>query len=206
MTVTRQAVTAAAGLVALGALASCTSGEPAPAPTSAISPASSDATGREGEAAEPGEQATAYPVAGEATPAPVPDLETIATGEWTLTLNGVDRVSDQALLVTATMTSNGPGVFRGFEEPGYSLRMNDEGKLDNTYEFSAITLTAGAGPAVYQVMRDANGICACSQGVLDIEPGQPTAVFAYVTAPAEATTVDVTVAGIGTFTGLEVQA
>lgn len=216
----RGARSVAAAVVLIAALAACSPDEPADEPSGASSAAPSESSeassdgpngpngsdGSEVEAAQPGERATTYPVPAEVSAEPLPDLGTLETGEWTLTLNGASRVGDQALAVTGTLTSNGPTVFAGFEEPGFSLRETDGGKLENTYEFSAVTVSVEGDPAVYQVMRDADGLCACTQGVLEAQPDAPMAVYAYVTAPADATTVDVTVAGIGTFEDVEVQA
>jgi hypothetical protein len=142
-----------------------------------------------------------------ATAEALPSLDSRTNGPWTVVLNGVRRSGDGSVVVTATLTNttSTTQLFRGFEEPGYALRKGSDGKLNNTYEFSAVTLTVPGATTQYQVMRDGSGACACTQGLMSVEHGQSQAVYAYVTAPSGAATVTVTVQGFAPFLGVQVQ-
>jgi hypothetical protein len=151
--------------------------------------------------------ATAFPVPPSASPSPLPAIGTRSKGDWTFTLTAVRRAGSGQVMVEGTLTGTNGGFLAGFEEPGYALRKNTgTGKLDNTYEFSAVTLTVAGDSTVYQPMRDASGGCACTQGVLDVKAGQPYGVYTLMTAPQSASTVTVTVQGFGAFTNVPVGA
>jgi hypothetical protein len=158
-------------------------------------------------AATPGQAATAYPAPAGATAQALPSLGSRNNGPWTIVLNGVRLAGNGSAVVTATLTNTQPTdrSFRGFEEAGYSLRAGSDGKLNSTYEFSAVTLTVPGSVTQYQVMRDGSGVCACTQGVMNVEGGQAQGAYAYVTAPKDATTVTVTVQGFAPFTDVQVQ-
>lgn len=209
---TRGVRSAVAAVVLMSVLAACSSEKPSGDPSGAPSaPSESSGEGPDGtdgsqvEAAQPGERATAYPVPADVQAEPLPDLGTVASGEWSMTLNGLTRSGEQGALLTATLTPVTATAFDGLAEPGYANIENAEGRLERTREFSAVTLTVDGDPAIYQVMRDESGACACYQGSFELTPEVPIGVYAYVTVPADATTVDVTVAGIGTVEGVEVQ-
>ena len=192
----RVAVALAAVLLAAG----CTGGgDDAPASASSTSSAPAGAA-----AATPGSEATAYPVPADAEPEPLPSVGARDDGEWALTLNGVRRVSEGSAVVTATLRSETQTLFRGFAEPGYTVRDDGSGKAGTSYEFSAVTLSAPGDPTLYQPLRDERDICACSWGAFDYEPGTDRGVYVYVTAPADAETVTVTVAGFEPFTDVAI--
>jgi hypothetical protein len=197
-------------LIAVLGLAGCGGEGPAPVPSGTATSGTASPGGTSGgsaRAAEPGRQATAYPVAASATAQALPSLGSRTAGGWTLTLNGVRRSGKDSVVVTAMVTnaSSRKEAFHGVSEEGYSIRTYADGKYDGTHEFSAVTLTVDGSAVQYQVMRDSKGYCACSQGLGELlEPGQSIAVYAYVTAPPEAATVTVTVQGFAPFTGVRV--
>lgn len=148
--------------------------------------------------------ATAYPAPASASPAPLPDVGSRRGADFTLTLNAVRRVSAQAVVVEATLRaedSNRP-LF-DLAEPGFDFRDVD-GKRANTYEFSAVTLAVPGDPLVYQPLRDEQGFCACTQGIQFLDQGRYLAVYTYVTAPEDADTVTVDVAGFAPFPNIPV--
>jgi hypothetical protein len=198
------------GIAALAAilmsLAGCTgdsggsgsgSGAGSPAPTAAATASPAPA---------PGVAATAFPIPGSPRPEPVPVLKTVRGGDWQLTLNRVSRVSAESVLVEATITTTrSREVFANFEEAGFAVRKREDGKFGNTYEFSAVTLTAPGDARQYLPMRDENGICACTYGfVASVDPGQTLPVYVYMTAPTS-DTVTITVRGFPALTGVRVQ-
>ncbi|MDQ1306179.1 MAG: hypothetical protein QG671_2011 [Actinomycetota bacterium] len=170
----------------------------------------SGTVGSSGRAAEPGQTATAYPAAASATAKALPSLGSAASGIWTLTLNGVHRTSKDSVVVTATVTntSSDVGFYVGgnVQEEGYDIRTHADGKWESPEEFSAVTITVKGSATQYQVLRDDKGYCACTQGLhRNVKSGSSIAVYAYVTAPPEVTTVTVTVQGFAPFTGIPVQ-
>jgi len=196
------AVTLLAGL----AVAGCTGGGSGSSGAAGTSGASGAGAGGPA-AAEPGREPTAYPVPASATPAPLPSLGTRTGGRWVLTLNEVRRSGAGAVVVTATVSTatSSSEVFKDFAEPGYATREDAAGKLASTHEFSGVTLTVPGSTTQYQVMRDADGICACTQGLISVDKDRPQAVYAYVTAPPGASTVTVNVQGFAPFTGVRVE-
>jgi hypothetical protein len=196
-------ITLATVLLAVGACTGdggSTSGSGAGSPA-ATAPATAPA------APTPGAAATTFPIPGSPQPQAVPVLKTVTGLGWNLSLNRVSRVSADSVLVEATLRPTTSGqVFRQFEEPGFLLRQNEEtGKLDNTYEFSAVTLTTQGDPKQYLPLRDETGRCACTNGFLvSLDPAQTLPVYVYMSAPA-ADTVNVTVRGFPSFSGVRVQ-
>ena len=152
----------------------------------------------------PAGSASAYPVAASASPSPLPVVASRSNGDWTFALNEVRRAGPGQLIVEGTLTSHNSHVLQGFEEPGFSLRKGADGKLDSTYEFSAVSLTVQGDTTVYQPMRDSSGQCACTQGVLNIETDQPYAVYTLLTAPQSASQVTVLVQSFAPFTNVPV--
>lgn len=148
--------------------------------------------------------ASAYPAPASAQPEALPDLGTRSGKGLTLTLNAVRRVSEQAVVVEGTLSATKNTPLFDLAEPGYRIREVD-GERPNTYEFSAVTLAVPADPLVYQPLRDPDGFCACTQGILALDAGQSMGVYTYVTAPAQADTVTVTVRGFAPFPGVTVQ-
>jgi hypothetical protein len=180
-----------------GSGSSAGSGTGTPAPTVA-------ATASPG--AAPGVQATAFPIPGSPRPEPVPVVKTVTGRDWQLSLNKVSRVSGESVLVEATLTTTkSRELFTDFEEAGFKLRKQEDGKFGGTYEFSAVTLTAPGDARQYLPMRDENGVCACTYGfVVSVDPGQVLPVYVYMSAPAS-DTVNITVRGFPAFTGVRVQ-
>ena len=153
----------------------------------------------------PGGQATAFPVANGASAEELPSLGTRTGLGYTLTLNTVQRVGPQTGLVTATLTPKESSVGQAFTEPGFTTYPNPETKkLETNYDFSAVTVTAKGDPNLYQVMRDDQQACACTKGMLTLKGGVPIGVYAYVTLPQSADTVNVTVRGMAPFTNVKV--
>jgi hypothetical protein len=196
----------AALAVILVGLAGCTgdnggsgsgAGTGSPAPTAAA-PASPGPA--------PGVEATAFPVPGSPRPEPVPVIKTVNGRDWRLSLNRVTRVSPESVLVEATLTTTkSRELFSTFEETGFAVRKQEDGKFGNTYEFSAVTLTAPGDARQYLPMRDENGICACTYGfVVSVDPGQALPVYVYMSAPAS-DMVNIAVRGFPAFTGVRVQ-
>ena len=190
--------------LAVGGCQGSSSGTPSSSASGAGS--SGSGGGGSGVAATPGQAATAYPVPAGATAEALPSLGSRSNGVWALVLNGVRRSGDGAVVVTATLTNTTTSnqMFFGFAEAGYAYRVSSKGEHNNTYEFSAVTLTVPGSATQYQVMRDSSGICACTQGVMSVDRGQTQAVYAYVTAPKDSTAVTVTVQGFAPFTGVQV--
>jgi hypothetical protein len=154
----------------------------------------------------PSGTATTYPVAPSASPSALPVVGARTNGQWTFALTAVHRAGPGQVLVEGILTSRQHTFLQGFEEPGFALRKGADGKLDNTYEFSAVSLTVPGDSTVYQPMRDAAGRCACTQGVLSIEAEQPYAVYTLVTAPPAASKVSVLVQGFAAFDNVAVTA
>ena len=186
-------------------LAGCSSGgdgdevKPSAAATSATTAAGGVA------AATPGAKAKAYPVPAEVQPEQLPSLGTRENAHWELTLNSVRRVNDESVLVTGTLIAKTTSFFTALAEPGYAHRKDAEGGNEQAHEFSAVNLTVpGNTSTVYQVMRTEAGVCACTQGIGVVQPEDSIGVFAYLTAPKDATKVTITVRGFTPFTDVEV--
>ena len=160
--------------------------------------------GASGSVAAPSGTATAYPVPASASPSTLPAVATRSNAEWTYTLNTVRRIAPGELSVEGTLVSKASGTLTGLEEPGYAVRKGTDGKLDSTYEVSAISVTVPGDSTVYLPMRDDTGRCACTQGLVTIKVRQPYAVYTVVSAPAAATSVTVTVRGLAPFTNVPV--
>lgn len=186
-------------------LSGCTGGNGPDSPTASGSPDGSGSPAGSGpSAAGPGEQASAFPVPAAAEPVPLPDLGAREGGDVTYTLNAVRRVSPEAVSVEGTLTAvKGNTPLIDFAEPGFKVRDVD-GTTPYTYEISAVTLAAPGDPKVYLPLRDEKGFCACSQGILGIDEGESMGVYTYVTAPADAQTVSVTVSPFGVFPNVPV--
>lgn len=196
---------AAGALAAVALLTGCTDdGGPEGRPNASGSPDDSGGqTSSEPSAAGPGEQAAAFPVPAAAQPVPLPNLGTREASDLTYTLNAVRRVSPEAVSVEGTLMAKGNTPLIDFAEPGFKVRDVD-GTTPFTYEISAVTLAAPGDPKVYLPLRDEKGFCACSQGILGIDRGQSMGVYTYVTAPAGAQTVSVTVSPFGVFQNVPV--
>ncbi|WP_432491206.1 hypothetical protein [Kineococcus auxinigenes] len=150
----------------------------------------SDGTGA---SAEPGAPASS-PGAPATTPTPLADLgqhdAAPQAGEpLTVTLRGVQRISDGTGLVSVTVSTTDDWSYPHdvFHEPGW------DGEDDDV--FSGVTVTAPGDDTLYQVARDADGTCYCSV-VSNLPPGTSTGLWAYVALPEGATTVDVAVQGV----------
>jgi hypothetical protein len=154
----------------------------------------------------PGARATAFPIPGSPRPEPVPVVKTVTGRDWQLSLNKVSRISPESVLVEATLTTTkSREVFNTFEEAGFAVRAGADGQRNNTYEFSAVTLTASGDPKQYLPMRDENGVCACTYGALiSVDPGQTLPVYVYMSAP-QSDTLNIAVRGFPAFTGVQVQ-
>jgi hypothetical protein len=194
-----------AALLGLTVLSGCSDDETSPPDASSgtgTTAGGPSASATVGAAAGPGEQATAYPVPATPSPSALPALGTRENGEWTLVLNAVRRVSDEALLVEATLTAKkNAGLLVGLEESGY---VYVKGSLNPALEFSAVTVLAPGAPTEYLVMRDSEGRCACTQGVNTIKQGEALAVYAMVSSPPDAQTVTVVVRGFAPFKDIAV--
>lgn len=181
-------------------LAGCTdSGGPDSRPTGSEGPGSSAGSGPS--AAGPGEQASTFPVPAQAQPSPLPSLGTREAGGLTLTLNAVRRVSAEAVVVEATLSTTSNIPLTKLAESGFAVRPMGDGF---TYEISAVALTVTGDPKVYLPLRDEKGTCACTQGIQFLDSGKPIGVYTYVTAPEEAGNVTVTFAQFAPFTGVPV--
>jgi len=143
----------------------------------------------------PGGSPSAVPVAASASPSPLPDLGTRAGGGWVYTLNAVRRVSPQAVIVEGTLgtSENSNKQMLEFAEPGYTGGLQGAAATAIKYEFSSVVLSAPGDAKIYQPLRDEQGRCACTQAVKFIDSGAPVGVYTYVTAPADAKTLTVTV-------------
>lgn len=187
---------------AVPALAGCTGSG---SPSSSSSTGGSDGSGAPGASASGGSgpsapangrTGTAYPVAPVASSSPLPALGTVKSALGTFTLTAVRRASPGLVSVEGTLTPRN-SVLNGLEEPGFGLRKNPStGKLDTTYEFSAVTLTVPGDAKVYLPARTSDGRCVCTAGLVTV-PAGPLAVYTYVTAPAAATRATITVRGLG---------
>ncbi|MGL4173868.1 MAG: hypothetical protein ACRCTR_07330 [Actinomycetota bacterium] len=140
----------------------------------------------------------------------LPDLGTLKTGSYTVTLNSLRRVGPQLGILTATVYQlEGVLDFDGLQEPGYDYlknvekRFETDGTVDSTGEFSAVTLTAPGSSRIYLPVRDENDRCLCTS-YLDVENKIPTGVFVYMTLPEQASAVDITINGVGQFTDVKI--
>ena len=159
-------------------------------------------------AASPGGQATAHPAPAEVTAEALPVVATRENSEWRLTLNEVRRAGEESVVVVGTLTfleDNRAITFTGFEETGFKYRENDKGGEAMTNEFSAVTLTVpGERAVLYRVLRDESGACACTEGVDAVSQGDVVGVYAYLSAPKDATKVTIAVRGFAPFVGVPV--
>ena len=194
------------GVAVTAALSSC-SGTASPPVASGSSPGMpSGSAAPPAVTSTPGGQATSFPVPADATAAPLPDLGT-ATGQgYTVTINSLQRSGPQSALLSATVTNPTGTDFKDFTEPGYGTLLDPTTKkpLGGAYDFSAVTLAVKGDQSIYQVMRDEQQRCACSAGLLSVLAGRPFGVYAYMTLPADADTVTVTVKGLVPFANVKV--
>lgn len=171
--------------------------------SSGASAGTSNGSGNGSVAAQPGTEASTYPIPASVTASPLPDLGTRTAGKLTLTLNAVRRVSPEAVVVEGTLTAASNTPLFDLAEPGFKVRQV-AGERPNTYEFSAISLTTAGDTTVYLPLRDDKGFCACTQGIQFLDGGESMGVYTYVTAPEGATTVSITVAMFAPFTDVQV--
>ncbi len=119
------------------------------------------------------------------------------------TLSGVHRLADDRVVVTGVLgldPSVGTDfVIDGFEEP--ALRHASS----SGSEFAPFELSVSGDSATYLPVRDADDRCLCSvvrSGFQD--EGEAMAVMTVMSAPSDAGTVDLAVAGFGEISGAEV--
>ena len=161
-------------------------GQPSPAGSGQPSPAGS------------GGAVQSFPIPASAEASPLPGLGTRQAGDLTFTLNAVRRVSPESVVVEGTLTAASNTVLSDLAEPGFAVRAVG-GERPSTYEISAVSLSVPADPKVYLPLRDEKGFCACTQGIQSLASGQSMGTYTYVTAPAGARAVTITLAKFASF-------
>lgn len=210
LTIRLAALTAAGSL----ALAGCNgSSEEPPAPTTttdtdAATTSAPDASDTSDGSTDTGaadvELEVPYPVPADAARVLPEGGQTLTSDDGhEFTLVGVHRLADDRVVVTGLLgldpSVGSDFVIDAFEEP--ALRRSGPGGS----EFAPFELTVAGDDATYLPVRDEDERCHCSvirSGFQD--HSEALAVMTVMSAPADAQTVDLTVAGFGEITGAEV--
>ncbi|WP_370891477.1 OmpA family protein [Janibacter sp. GXQ6167] len=194
--VTKRTGTRIAAVAVIVALATaCTSNEPAPPPAgSGESAPSSETSQSPSPSVSPG---TDYALPTKET-RPEPEVvETKTKGDSAFSLVSVVRIADDRVVLSGVLTPADPVDIGINAEPGYVT-------LVRGGDFSSVELTAKGDDLTYLPVRNADGDCLCSS----VRPGFEGAqlpVSVVMSAPKDATTVDLTIAPFGTFAGVEVR-
>ncbi len=190
MTRTRTRVAIAA--LAVAALAGCT-GDGGEAEDTAEATTPAPAATTEAPTEEPGEPGEHVPITEPMERTWPEPVETVAGEGREFTLFGVHRIDDERVVVTGSIAGSYEGTAAGsWFEPGYFFATGG-------YEFSRIAVVDADGVRHLPV-RDGEDHCLCSlssQPYEDLtEPRAPA--WVVLSAPADATTLDVEVTGVGT--------
>jgi hypothetical protein len=142
-----------------------------------------------------------------ATAAPLPVLATRSGDNgWSLSITAVRRSGDRIVVEGVLDGSRSDQNLLGFTEPGFGTLKDASGQTTDPIngEFSGVSLTVPGDPTVYLPVRDDDNLCLCTRMSSNVFDREAIPVFVYLSAPSGATTVDVAVNAIGTFTGLKV--
>jgi hypothetical protein len=179
-------------------LAACTGGSDGEAQRSTAPAGSDDASSASG----------SYPAAPTATAHPADVIATKkGSSGWSMALTGVRRVGDQRIVVEAVLDgSHASQNLVPFAEPGFTQLKDASGQVTQVIngEFSGVTLTVPGDDATYLPLRDRDNVCLCTRLGSSLADPTSVPVFVYLTAPPQASTVDLKVNGIGTFTKVQV--
>lgn len=189
---------ARAAIVALGmfALAACSGSteEPEPAPTPETSSPDTAPDGSEDPSVSEAEELNIHVPLAPGTTRTWPEaLETVSEGDQEFTLFGVHRIDEERVVVTGRIAGSYDSTAAGsWFEPGYFFSHGG-------YEFSRVAVIDDDGVRHLPV-RDSDDRCLCSlstQPYDDLTDPQ-AAAWAVLSAPADATTLDVEVIDVGT--------
>jgi len=157
----------------------------------------------------PAASAAPSPAPPVATPVEPADYGTRTAGEdggLGVTLTGVHRITDDMALVSVSIRaeSDQDRLPRSWYDPALRDTGDVAKDVDNTEALSAVTITAQGDPNVYATVTDGHDRCLCSQAPGYLRAGDATSGWAYVSLPAEATTVNVTVGRLEPWIGVPV--
>lgn len=183
--------TAIAALTLL-AVAACSGTAPDPEPAPPPAPTAS-ATTEESPTADAAELGEHVPLAPGTTRTWPEAVETVSGEGREFTLFGVHRIGEERVVVTGRITGSHDSTAAGsWFEPGYTFSRGG-------YEFSRVTVIDVDGVRHLPV-RDSDDHCLCSlstQPYEDLTDPQAPA-WAVLSAPADATTLDVEIIDVGT--------
>ncbi|WNI17474.1 hypothetical protein [Actinacidiphila sp. ITFR-21] len=116
------------------------------------------------------------------TPSPV--LAQIKGGDDVLvTINSAVRDKDGYVTVQGTVTNNGTAPFNAVDWRGQETALVKSGA-----SVAGAVLVDEAGKKRYYVLRDTDGRCLCTTGLIDVKPQATVPIFAQFPAPPAATT------------------
>jgi hypothetical protein len=119
-----------------------------------------------------------------ASPEPTATLAQIkGSKNITVTINSATRDSGGFVTVSGTLTNNGQSVFNATEWTGTEIAIQSSGA-----SVAGATLVDEAGKKRYYVLRDTDGKCLCTMGLILINPGATVPIFAQFPAPPKSTT------------------
>ncbi|MFC4032712.1 hypothetical protein ACFO3J_14625 [Streptomyces polygonati] len=100
-----------------------------------------------------------------------------------VTINSAVRDHDGYVTVQGTLTNNGTKSFSAIFWRGGEIALVPSGA-----SVAGAVLVDEAGKKRYYVLRDTDGVCLCSTGLIGIKPGTSVPIFAQFPAPPAATT------------------
>lgn len=139
---------------------------------------------------------TNYPLGDGQTRPELPVAETLTEDGSSFALSSVVRLADDRVVVSGVLTPANPVEVGANAEPGYTT-------IANGGDFSAVELTVEGDEVVYLPVRDDQGRCLCGAVRPGFE-GEPLPVSVVVSAPKDASSVNLKVAPYGTFTDVEI--
>jgi hypothetical protein len=116
--------------------------------------------------------------------APTPVLAQIkGEDDVVVTLNSAVRDQDGYVTVQGTLTNNGTSAFNAVNWRGQETALVSSGP-----SVAGAVLVDEAGKKRYYVLRDTDGRCLCTMGLIGVQPKETRPIFAQFPAPPAATT------------------
>jgi hypothetical protein len=120
------------------------------------------------------------------SPTPVP-TETLAqikgAKDMVITINEATRDSGGFVTINGTITNNGASTFNATSWQGQEIALQSSGA-----SVAGAVLVDEAGKKRYYVLRDTEGKCLCTMGLVSILPKESVPFFAQFPAPPASTT------------------
>lgn len=121
---------------------------------------------------------------GSPSASPTQVLAEIKGGQgMTVAINSAVRDKDGFVTVEGVLTNNGSDSF-----DGDVWRGNETALASSGASVAGAVLVDEAGKKRYYVLRDTDGRCLCTMGLIDIEPKESRTFFAQFPSPPETTT------------------